>query len=573
MQLPSKSIEQESVINSISRGNNVIVDSVAGSGKTTCNLHIAKHFPHFNILLLTYNAKLKLETREKVSKLQINNLETQSYHSFCVKHYDHKCYTDSTIGTILSTDQLLYDIIDYDIIIIDEAQDISTLYYQLICKIYKDNSKYAQLCIVGDKFQSIFQFNGADERFIIFGKELFQFNELPWEECKLSTSFRITKEMSQFINHCMLEDERIISNKISTKKPRYLFGDTRSSLVFEEVRYYLSLGYQPEDFFILSPSIKSKNEKNPVHILENNIKVNLSINVYAAPGEDDRIDDDIVKGKLVFATFHQTKGLERKVIIVFNFDDSYFKYYKKDNNPTICPNELYVAATRGIERLSLIHDQSSDYLPFLCQNELFNYCDMIGSYEKGFQSNKPNNLSKITSPTELLAHLPHHILEECSQLLKLETIRPVSNKIIIPSKTSKDICCEGVSELNGIAIPTYYEMRMKGKMNIYDSLKEINFPHIHKNHSVNLVIRKRLQDIDMKNLQCEDLLFIVNCWNCYTTNYLFKMYQIDTYDWMTHEKLIECVDRLSTSLNIPNTAQFEVKLTVELCICKLHLLQ
>ena len=274
---------------------------------------------------------------------------------------------------------------------------------------------------------------------------------------------------------------------------------------------------------------------------------------------------------MVFATFHQTKGLERKVIIVFNFDDSYFKYYKKDNNPTICPNELYVAATRGIERLSLIHDQSSDYLPFLCQNELFNYCDMIGSYEKGFQSNKPNNLSKITSPTELLAHLPHHILEECSQLLKLETIRPVSNKIIIPSKTSKDICCEGVSELNGIAIPTYYEMRMKGKMNIYDSLKEINFPHIHKNHSVNLVIRKRLQDIDMKNLQCEDLLFIVNCWNCYTTNYLFKMYQIDTYDWMTHEKLIECVDRLSTSLNIPNTAQFEVKLTVELCICKLHI--
>ena len=210
MQLPIKSPEQEFVIECIKNDNNVIVDSVAGSGKTTCNLHIANEFPHYNILLLTYNSKLKLETREKVSKLQIRNLETQSYHSFCVKHYDNKCYTDSTIHTILSTDQVLYDVIDYDIIIIDEAQDISKLYYQLICKIYKDNGKCAKICIVGDKFQSIFQFNGADERFIIFGEDLFHFNELLWKKCTLSTSFRITAEMSSFINKCMLQQDRIL---------------------------------------------------------------------------------------------------------------------------------------------------------------------------------------------------------------------------------------------------------------------------------------------------------------------------------------------------------------------------
>ena len=67
MQLPNISDEQLSVIEGLSQNNNIIVDSVAGSGKTTCNLHIAKSFPLLNILLLTYNAKLKLETREKVS--------------------------------------------------------------------------------------------------------------------------------------------------------------------------------------------------------------------------------------------------------------------------------------------------------------------------------------------------------------------------------------------------------------------------------------------------------------------------------------------------------------------------
>ena len=155
MHLSNISNEQQSVIDSLVLDYNIIVDSVAGSGKTTCNLHIAKYFTHLNILLLTYNAKLKIETREKVSKLKILNLETQSYHSFCVKHYDNKCYTDTTIQAILQKNQHLLDPIDYDIIIIDEAQDMSHLYYQLVCKIYKDNNKCAKICIVGDKFWHI----------------------------------------------------------------------------------------------------------------------------------------------------------------------------------------------------------------------------------------------------------------------------------------------------------------------------------------------------------------------------------------------------------------------------------
>ena len=72
MKLPEISIEQNNIIKELLLNNNVVVDSVAGSGKTTCNLHIAKYFHNINILLLTYNSKLKLETREKAkSNLQI----------------------------------------------------------------------------------------------------------------------------------------------------------------------------------------------------------------------------------------------------------------------------------------------------------------------------------------------------------------------------------------------------------------------------------------------------------------------------------------------------------------------
>ena len=561
MQLPNISDEQLSVIEGLSQNNNIIVDSVAGSGKTTCNLHIAKSFPLLNILLLTYNAKLKLETREKVSKLKIDNLETQSYHSFCVKHYDKKCYTDTTLTTILDTDQPLFDPINYDIIIIDEAQDMSYLYYQLVCKIYKDNRKQAKICIVGDKFQSIFQFNGADERFITMAEKLFNFNEWTWKTCKLSTSFRITSQMSSFINHCMLKDERIMSSKISIYKPRYLLCSFNSTLIFEEVIYYISLGYKPEDIFILAPSIKSKSEKSPIRILENRIKVDTNFNVYAA-SENEKIDSDIIKEKIVFATFHQTKGLERKVTIVLSFDESYFKFFNKNASTLKCPNELYVAVTRGIERLTLVHINTNKYLPFLEKNELEKYCHIVGLIKEKTDDRRTTQIT--TNPTELLSHLPSNVLDECMALLNIETIRPPCEKIHFSSKTkkiSKDSTCESVSELTGVAIPTYYELQMKGVMNIYNILITTRFPNVYADRKVNREIRSKLEKICIEKLTSEDLLFIVNCWDCSKSNLLFKMYQIKKYDWLPQNKLLQCIDRLS-SLQIPTNAKFELQYDV-----------
>jgi DNA helicase IV len=79
MILPNISDEQNKIIIALKKNNNVVVDSVVGSGKTTCNLHIATIFNDLNILLLTYNSKLKIETREKVNKLQLQLLSRVLY--------------------------------------------------------------------------------------------------------------------------------------------------------------------------------------------------------------------------------------------------------------------------------------------------------------------------------------------------------------------------------------------------------------------------------------------------------------------------------------------------------------
>jgi superfamily I DNA/RNA helicase len=310
-ELPKISIEQQNVINNLNN-DNVIVESVAGSGKTTTNLFIAKSYPNTNILLLTYNSKLKIETRQKVINHKIHNIEVHSYHSFCVKYYNNKCFTDYEIIRLLKDKCKITKKIFYDIIILDEAQDINPLYYELIHKIFSDNNKNAKICLLGDRYQSIYDFNNADSRFIIYAEKLFNFNNFKWEKTKLTESFRITYEMSEFINNCMLEEKRIVSNKITNNKPRYIICDTFKSLLpFNEIKYYLDLGYKPDDIFVLAPSIK--NVMCPTRKLENILKTKLSnIPVYVPTSDEEKLDEDILKNKLVFSTFHQSKGLERK---------------------------------------------------------------------------------------------------------------------------------------------------------------------------------------------------------------------------------------------------------------------
>jgi superfamily I DNA and RNA helicase len=66
--------EQHDILELVRIGGNINIDAVAGSGKTTTSLYIAKNNPHRQILLLTYNAKLKLETREKAKQLGLSNI-------------------------------------------------------------------------------------------------------------------------------------------------------------------------------------------------------------------------------------------------------------------------------------------------------------------------------------------------------------------------------------------------------------------------------------------------------------------------------------------------------------------
>ena len=558
MELPEISTEQNNIIQQLLLNNNVVVDSVAGSGKTTSNLHIAKYFNNHNILLLTYNSKLKLETRGKARKIGISNLEVHSYHSFCVKYYDNQCFTDSVIAKIIKNKNKQLKKFAFDLIVLDEAQDITSLYYELICKIYKDNENInTKICIFGDKKQSIFNFNNADQRFIEYATELFNFNSYNWAICNLSVSFRITYEMSLFINKCLLKEERIISNKIKNNKPRYIICNCFDTLrTFEEIKYYFELGYKPNEIAILAPSVKGI--KKPVRLLENKIKIEMpNVMIYVSTNEDEKLDEELLEGKIIFSTFHQMKGMERKVVIIFSLDKSYFTFYKKKSNQFVCPNEIYVATTRGIEQLTIFHHYQNEYLPFIDKINIQRYCyfedtNMNISPVIQFSAN-------ITSITDIIKFLPQNIIDECFNRLEItQNSKYIIKKINIPLKISNDNTTESVSEITGIAIPSMFELKLKNKMSIFELLadfeKQVINSSLEKKHNIN--------NIDIQNLTSQELLYISNCWNTFKTGYIFKIYQITNYDWLSDKKLDKCINRL-TELNISINSLFEYNLETE----------
>ena len=261
-QLRPPSVKQQRVLKYVKKRRNIIVKAVAGAGKTTTILHIGKDNSEQKIGVITYSARLKTETKNRLKQFNIYNIDIFSYHSLCKRFYNDSdgLLTDDDINQILKENLPKLDITSYDMLIIDECQDMTPLYYMIVKKIIKDNYEYdidteisvhmlPQMVILGDERQSIFKHNGSDHRYLnkILVKQLFK-NNLIWKELLLDESFRVPRTVTDFINNCLFDEEIITSNKESiTDKPRYIIGQPYSEHcndIVDEVRYYLDLGYK-----------------------------------------------------------------------------------------------------------------------------------------------------------------------------------------------------------------------------------------------------------------------------------------------------------------------------------------
>jgi hypothetical protein len=536
------SAEQQVIIDTI-KDKNIIVNAVAGSGKTTTCLHIAKAYADWNILLLTYNAKLKAETRERIKLQGLTNITAHNYHAFCLANYVSACHNETHLKQALLCEprKPFY----YDLIIVDESQDMTEIYCSLVKKIlnYKGNYidiEIPRLLLLGDVRQAIYDFMGADSRYLTLADKIYTGRE--FVRLSLSVSYRLTPPMCDFMNKCVLGKQVMTSGKTGNfHKPRYIMQDTYDSVRILNVIVDLLTEYEPEDIFILAYSIRQNGSfQSPVVKLEHLIKRDSrtkNVPVFAPVSDEERLKDEVMCGKLTFSTFHQAKGLERKVVIIMGADDSQYKYYMRDEKSRECPNILYVAMTRAIERLILFHDIKNDYLRFINHAELANYCE----YEGAKCSNIPTKAQPIQeiSVSTLLRHQREDTIMKCYALLTTNIIREAEPLISIPDIIKSRGLFEGVAEITGTAIPIAYEIRILGKCSyIAQHMKKLNMT-------------------DMVNLTSAQIAEISTHYMA-NNNYIFKTKQIESFDWIDEENLVACVENMK-SLNL-GVGEFEHKM-------------
>ena len=195
--------------------------------------------------------------------------------------------------------------------------------------------------------------------------------------------------------------------------------------------------------------------------------------VFRSDSDVSDIAPEVAQGKVLICTFHQAKGIERKASIVLGFDQSYHTWYDKVvAPPTAATNPLYVAATRALEHLVLIHEFRSAPLPFvdLQTVEQFMRIGCRSSYEC-------RNAQATTEKSQLSASLPFAetfpktLITACLEKLDVHLMATPAFGIQPNPPTEiedRSGLLEGVSNVTGTAVPAIFQWRQRKRLAILE---------------------------------------------------------------------------------------------------------
>jgi hypothetical protein len=370
--------------------------------------------------------------------------------------------------------------------------------------------------------------------------------------------------MGKFVNDAMFGSKLMLTCR-SGEPVTYMRNSRHNieKILCNIINNLLTEGVKPDEIFVLAASVKGLNSN--VRKIENAL-VGQNIPCHVPMFETDKLDERVIDGKIVFSTFHCAKGRQRKHVFVVGFDNNYFNQFARTlNDKSQCPNTLYVGCTRATHGLYLLefdqyptdrpldflkmghHDfLKSDFVKFRGTPRSIFYKDDVGDKAKSLVN------KRYETPTKLIKFIPETVLDYISPIIeRLFTIcSPISHTIDIPMIVkTKHGFFESVSDLNGIAIPALY----------YDRLNRENL--LYKMVENSLVEMKEYEHMYLKRIvsempeQCTsicDYLLLANVHIAIQERLYFRLKQIgpDEYNWITKQVMIDCLDRLDSTIGI-----------------------
>jgi hypothetical protein len=579
MNTPSE--EQQLVIDNLKNGYNVICSAVAGSGKSSTVLATSKQLFDKQILQITYNASLRLEIKEKVQVLGLPNITIHTFHSLAVKYYSTDCNTDTGIRyLLLHGTPPRTPIPKIDICMLDEFQDCTELYFKFVVKFIRDMGSPVQLLILGDPRQCLYEFKGADTRFLTMADVVWSDFELlsskEFVHCSLVMSYRITNQMSRFVNDVMLGHE-LMSACRDGEPVTYIRNNRRNiekTIIYTINELLTNRGVKPNEIFVLAASVKGVHSH--VRKLENAL-VEQNIPCHVPMFDTEKLDDRVIEGKIVFSTFHCAKGRQRKYVFVVGFDNNYFQQFARTStDKSQCPNTLYVGCTRATHGLYLLEfdqyptDRPLDFLKLghheMKKQEYIKFNGMPRSifYVDETEAARKSLIDKKSeTPTKLIKFIPDYILDIITPIIEhIFVVGSPGTEITIPSiiHTRKGFY-EAVSDLNGIAIPCmfYDSLSIATPSNVLYTMVENSLLEM-KEHE-HEYLKKIVKDLPTICETIDDYLFLANVNNSIQERLYFKVKQIerDEYTWLSTEVVNQCMERLSLVVGRepgPKTSEF-----------------
>ncbi|MDI9357049.1 MAG: UvrD-helicase domain-containing protein [Chitinophagaceae bacterium] len=291
----------------------------------------------------------------------IANRLIQKYHQYCV----NKSYLDfeDLISTSIQLFKNNLDIINilkakYKYILVDEFQDVNTTQIELLKILLTPES---QLFCVGDDWQSVYSFRGADVHYIIDFEKYFP----PAQIIKLNLNYRSTQNIveasNEVIKHNKLQVEKhIYSSKTNEHKIVIFTGANENDNIkfcIEKIKQMLAENVKVEDILLLyrrTDMFTHSHNAQKTSYKGGFAKENISIPT---------------------KTIHSAKGMEAKVVFVIGLNNGYrgfpdiwmkdriFQVIKKPRYESLLEEErrlFYVAITRAKEKLFLITEKGKE---------------------------------------------------------------------------------------------------------------------------------------------------------------------------------------------------------------------
>lgn len=386
--------EQQLFIEKALEGENILVNACIGSGKTTAIQNLCNELPSKKkALYLTYNKLLKLDAKSKIKK---RNVMVTNYHGFASKILWERGISVGVSDLIQKVIQIKPLVGKYDILIIDEYQDIEQELAELL-QLIKDCNPNIQIIAVGDMEQKIY--DKTTLKVESFMKEFLEEHlSLKFTQC-----FRLSNDLASLLGRVWKKEIKGVNNCCKVEE-----------MAREDIVSFLS-EQSPADILCLGARTGAMSDT--LNILEERYPDKFNKNtVYATISDNDSMGKTVPKeDSAIFTTYDSSKGLERKICVVFDFTESYWstRISKPQQSYTILRNIFCVAASRGKNHIIFVKPDEAmlsekTLSTFISANQKFDDLDISEMFDFKYKED----------------------VERCFSLLKLHKLEQTDHSII-----------------------------------------------------------------------------------------------------------------------------------------------